>query len=198
MITLVVAAHPDDIEFGMGAVVAGLTNPVCVLSFQCTPARREEALRAFKHLGVSSDHVHFTSGSSYRELIAEYDVLFKAIQPDRVFTHFYGDSHQEHRLVYDCVIASLRSFPAASCLVWENNQPGAMTQETFSPRVFFPVSQEHMNAKIAALREHESQMKKYDTEQLFPFLYHAARRNGYLCGSIYAEAFFPIKLVLKL
>lgn len=196
MTTLVIAAHPDDIEFGMGGTLSQLESVVCVLSFQCSPARREEAARALGHLGVSQ--IRYTSATTPRELVADYDALVKEFAPIRVFTHFYGDSHQEHRLVYDCVLAALRHTPRVSCLLWENIQPGALTHEAFQGRVFVPLSSCAMEAKFTALREHTSQLQKYDVLRLFDFLRQKAATNGYLCGSPYAEVFFPVKLVLEL
>jgi len=195
---IAIAAHPDDIEFGMGALISMLPNPICIVSFQCQPHRQEEARRALGHLGVEPSRVFFTSATTHRGLIAEYDVLLADIQPTHVYTHFYGDSHQEHRIVYDCVLSALRLHPAASCLVWENNQPGGVTHQSFSSRIFLPVTEEAFAAKCMALSEHTSQMQKYDVPKLFRFLRNKAETNGYLCGSNLAESFNPIKLILKL
>lgn len=195
---LVIAAHPDDIEFGMGATLIQLERCVCVISFQCTEMRQKEAIVSLSKLGISSENILFTNAINHRDLISEYDLLFLKFQPTHVFTHFFGDSHQEHKMVYDCVISALRKFPNTNCLLWENNQPGSMTHETFSSRIFIPVQREHMERKINALTEHFSQMKKYNTEQLFEYLWNKSKINGYLCGSLYAEAFFPIKYIIKL
>jgi LmbE family N-acetylglucosaminyl deacetylase len=194
---LAVAAHPDDIEFGMGATISTLRNFTCILSFQCNELRREEARASLVKLGVAHNSIFFTQSADPRNLIKEYDQLFSKIQPSRVFSHFYGDSHQEHRLVYDCVTSALRKFPKTSYLLWENNQPGATTHEIFNPRIFIPVNHENMLAKLEALTENVSQMKKYDTASLFSFLWNKAQTNGYLCGVRYAEAFLPIKYVLE-
>ena len=193
-----IAAHPDDIEFGMGATVSQLPSVACILSFQCSDSRKEEARKSLRILGVKSENIYFTSSSEPRGLVAEYDALLSQLHPVRVFTHFSGDSHQEHKIVHQCALAAMRRFPEVTCLVWENNQPGSMTMETFSPRVFIPVSQESVAKKLESLRQHYSQMKKYDTDSLFAYLEHRAKINGFLCGSSFAEAFFPIKLVIEL
>jgi len=195
---IAVAAHPDDIEFGMGATLSQLQHVACIVSFQCNDERKKEVVASLRILGVDPTNIYFTSSSEPRGLVAEYDILLSKLNPVRVFTHFSGDSHQEHAIVHQCALAALRRFPKTTCLVWENNQPGSMTMESFSPRVFVPVTPDSINKKLDALRQHYSQMKKYDTSSLFTFLTDKARSNGFLCGSHYAEAFFPIKLVLEL
>lgn len=195
---IAIAAHPDDIEFGMGGVISLLKDVACIISFQCTPQRQIEAIRALNMLGVSSENVYFTKGTTHRDIISEYDSIFKKLNPLRVFTHFYGDSHQEHRIVYDCVISALRKFPSTDCFLWENNQPGAMTHETFAKRIFIPIRASHLESKLNALSEHYTQMEKYEKEKLFGFLRKQAEVNGYMCGTELAEAFFPIKCVMKL
>lgn len=196
MTTLIIAAHPDDVEFGMGGTLTLLHDVICVLSFQCSPLRREEAVRALGALGVS--RIRYTTATTPRELVAEYDAIVEEVAPVRVFTHFYGDSHQEHRLVYDCVLAALRRTPRVTCLLWENIQPGALTHESFQGRIFVPLTPSAIEAKLTALLEHTSQLVKYDRSRLFDFLRQKAATNGYLCGAPYAEIFFPVKLVLKL
>jgi LmbE family N-acetylglucosaminyl deacetylase len=198
MSTVLFAAHPDDIEFGMGGTLTRLHDVVCVLSFQCDMSRRLEAARALARLGVSSDRILYTTATQPRDLVAEYDRILETFRPMRVFTHFYGDSHQEHRLVYECALAALRRMPATTCLLWENIQPGALTHESFSGRVFVPLDADALDAKLGALREHTSQLAKYDTSRLLEFLRQKATTNGYLCGSPYAEVFFPVKFVLEL
>lgn len=194
---IAIAAHPDDIEFGMGATLARLETVACILSFQCTESRKQEAVSSLTILGVHPDNIYFTTSSDHRGLVAEYDAILSTLNPIRVFTHFSGDSHQEHKLVHQCALAALRRFPSTTCLVWENNQPGSMTMDAFSPRVFIPVTAEGVAKKMDSLRQHYSQMKKYDTETLFAYLEHKAKSNGFLCGSLCAEAFFPVKLVLE-
>jgi len=198
MTSVIFAAHPDDIEFGMGGTLTRLSDVVCVLSFQCDLSRRDEAARALGRLGVSPDRLVYTTATVARELIAEYDRIVERYRPVRVFTHFYGDSHQEHRLVYDCALAALRRTPETTCLLWENIQPGALTHESFAGRVFVPLTSEAVDAKLDALRDHKSQLAKYDASRLLDFLRQKAVTNGYVCGSPYAEVFFPVKLVLKL
>ena len=201
MNVLVFSAHPDDVEFGMGATVSKLTkmniHVTIVISFFFTHQRMDEARNSLSKLGVNKDNIIFTSGTSHRDIISEYDGIVERVSPNYVFTHFYGDSHQEHKIVYECCVTTLRKLPHASCLVWENNQPGAPTHNIFSPIIYLSVDTTDMVSKIEALKSHVTQMKKYNTDSLFKFLYDKASIHGYNSGSMFAEVFSPIKMIMK-
>lgn len=202
MKVLVFSAHPDDVEFGMGSTISKFTKmniPVSiVISFFFNSERRQEAILSLSKLGVRDINIFFTSGKDHRDIVSEYDSIISNVIPTNIFTHFYGDSHQEHKIVYECAITTLRKLPTTSCLLWENNQPGAHTHEKFSPIIYVSVDRSDFDAKISSLMCHETQMKKYNTDLLFKFLEHKALINGYNCGSVFAEVFFPIKMIMEL
>ena len=179
----------------MGGTLCQIPNTHVVISFFFSEARKDEARRSLAHLRVPETNIHFTTSKNPRELVSEQDTLMNEIRPVRVFTHFYGDSHQEHRCVQESAVAATRKNSEISVFLWENNQPGARTHELFKPVVYNPIEESELECKIAALREHESQMVKYDTSRLYSFLKDKARIRGQECGHVQAEVFEPLKVV---
>ena len=52
----------------------------------------------------------------------QLDILFKKLNPTSIFTHFKGDSHQEHKTVCDISISCSRNINC-NIYMWENTFP---------------------------------------------------------------------------
>src|SRR5437867_12410634 len=127
---LIVSAHPDDMEIGMGGTVAKLawskaivtslivtdggraSNPFGWTEQRMAEVRREEALRAAGVLGVT-DVVFFDEPDAADEINAtavkqKLTKLIARLQPTEVYTlHEELDRHPAHRLVGKLVRESL-------------------------------------------------------------------------------------------
>ncbi len=174
---LVVSAHPDDMEIGMGGTVAKLvelqtlvisvvitnggrsSNPFAWTEQRMAEARREEALRAADVLGVRE--VIFLDQPDAADEIDEVVVKQKLIeamarlQPDEVYTLDEAlDRHPAHRLAGKLVRESLLSSGIAlrGCC-WSYEIWGPFT---IWDRVEYI---DHCVAKkMAAIAEHKSQL----------------------------------------
>lgn len=128
---LIVSAHPDDMEIGMGGTVAKLAeskammtsvivtnggrapNPFGWTEQRMAETRREEALRAAGVLGVKDvvflDEPDAADEINYTAVKQKLTELIERLQPTEVYTlHEELDRHPAHRLagklVRECVL----------------------------------------------------------------------------------------------
>lgn len=128
---LVIAAHPDDEVYGMGGTIAKMAAQghevyVLIVTDGCTAQyagrpdlpeiiekKHAEALEANRLLGVKE--VHFGPFPDMRldtvphvELNRLIEETVDAVQPDVVYTHFYGDVNLDHQIVYRSTLVAVR------------------------------------------------------------------------------------------
>jgi len=212
---LAFGAHPDDIEFGCGAVIAQETRAgraahfvVCSRGEAATHGRPEEraaeAQRAAALLGASIEFVELDGDSHLEERTAHAITLaavLRRVRPGAVFAPSPVDNqHPDHwrlgRLVRDAArlaryggVHELRAWPPhriAQLLFY------ALTPESEPPAtapVLIDVSEpETIAAWVAAMEAHASQTtaRRYVDLQLA-----RARLHGLRAGVEYATPLFP-------
>lgn len=131
---LVVAAHPDDEVYGMGGTIAKLSAQGCevhvlIVTDGCTAQyagrpdlpeiirkKRAESREANRLLGVRE--VRFGTFPDMRldtvphvEVNRLIEETVDAVQPDAVYTHFYGDVNLDHQMVYRSTLVAVRPIP---------------------------------------------------------------------------------------
>lgn len=203
---IVLAPHIDDGELGCGATIAKLIQkeiPVYYVAFStCEESIPEgfprnilekEVKKATMKLAIEQENLiikkypvrHFPE---YRQQILE-DLVYinKKLNPDLVFTPSSFDVHQDHKTIYE---ESTRAFKNISILGYEfmwNNY-------SFGATLFSVVSGEHIQAKINAIKEYNSQKKRfYAAEKMIKGL---ANYRGLQISKEYAEAFEVIRWIL--
>ncbi len=200
---LAIGAHPDDIELGVGGSIAKFTEAgIAVRAVVLTKGevgnrhsldRVGETTKALKLLGVQDIHtMDFPDTrlhSRMTDIITYIEEHMKAVTPDRVYTMFVDDQHQDHRAVFEASIVACRAarqivcYETPSC--WSN----------FQPHMFEPIDEAIFDKKVAALTLHESQRDR-------PYTQPSAMRvkvqsRGQQVGVDYAEAFIGYKFVLS-
>lgn len=224
---LAIAAHPDDVEFGCGATLAKWAANGCEIShLVCTDGskgswdpdedtallvatRREEQRAASRALGGSGDVVFldWTDGELDAGVQQRWQVAYwiRRLRPDVVLGHDPWKRyrlHPDHRhagfLAVDGVVAardphffpeqSLAHHRPSALLLWEADEPDHFEDVTG-----------HVDAKIAALLEHRSQLRSTmdiddaaDEAQVERFRRHVLDRLagwGARIGVEHAEAF---------
>ena len=198
---LALGAHPDDLELGCGATLAKLaeaganiravvfTNGNRGGSAGCD--RQQETSRALTSLGVQSVCLHDFPDTRLHEhlneLIATIENHVRECAPDRVYTMFHGDRHQDHRAVYDASAVACRSVPQLLAYETPSSYPN------FIPTVFEPVDA-FIERKVAALQLHQSQGDRlYMHEEK---IRSAAHFRGVQVDLGQTEGFIPYKLIL--
>jgi len=199
---LALGAHPDDLELGCGATLAklvagGANITAMIMSDGGRGAdsrfdRAAEAREALLSLGVSQVVQHSFPDTRLHEhlneLIAAVEEQVRLVAPQRVYTMFHDDRHQDHRAVYQASAVACRTVPQILAYETPSSYPN------FVPTVFEPVD-EFIERKVAALKLHKSQGDRlYMHEEK---IRSAAHFRGVQVDLGQTEGFIPYKLVLS-
>ena len=197
---LALGAHPDDLELGCGATLAKLSDTgvsITALVFsegRCGTApefdRAEETEAALKALGVASVVQYGFPDTLFHEhlndLIKVIEGYVSELSPDRVYTMFDQDQHQDHRAVYQASSVACRKVPELISYETPSSHPN------FTPTMYERVDG-YIEQKIAALKIHASQSDRpYMDEET---VRAAIRFRGLQIGLHATEGFFPYRLV---
>ncbi len=125
-IVLAIGAHPDDVEIGVGGILAAHSHAgddltILTLSRGArggdADSRQHESLAAADMLGARlflKDLVdtEISGGGSTVRLIEE---VVREVQPTIVYTHSPHDRHQDHRAVNEAALVATRSVGTVAC-----------------------------------------------------------------------------------
>lgn len=198
---LAIGAHPDDIELGCGGSIAKFAAAgVHVRALVLTRGevgnrhhldRVDETRKALALLGVRDVHVDEFPDTRLHEhlagLIEHIEKHALELQPNRVYTMFERDRHQDHRTVHEASIVACRS--ARQILCYET--PSSWTN--FQPQVFECIN-DFLDLKVAALKLHKSQQDRLYTQP--EAMRVNAQFRGQQIGAAAAEAFIGYRIVL--
>lgn len=203
---LVLAPHTDDGELGLGGTIRHLVEQgkkVTYVAFstaqQSVPdgfpkdILKTEVKRATAKLGILPENLIIYNyevrklGYVRQEILEELIRLRKSSDFDLVFIPSLHDIHQDHTTIAQ---EGLRAFKNTTLLgyelIWNNL--------TFNTQCFVKLEKHHIDAKVEALKEYESQG---DRDYLSAdFIFSLARARGVQAGCRYAEAFEVIRLFL--
>lgn len=200
---LAVGAHPDDIELGCGGSIAKfvragahvrtliLTNGSVGNRDRAQFDRVQETKDALKLLGVTDilieDYPDTCLGEHLNELVKYIEGHVQELKPDRVYTMFEHDRHQDHRAVFHASTIACRSVRQVLCY----ETPSCFTN--FGPQAFEDID-EFVNLKVAALDLHKSQSDRPYTQP--DAMRSIAVSRGLQAGIGYAEAFINYRFIL--
>lgn len=198
---LAIGAHPDDIELGCGGSIARLiANGVKVRALILSQGRRgtladddraAETREALALLGVRDVVIRDLPDTRLWQHVNEMVDLIEGhvhiLKPQRVYTMFQHDRHQDHRAVYEASAIACRTVPQLLGYETPSCYPN------FMPTVFERIDTA-LEAKVASLKRHESQGSRvYMQEEK---VRAAAAFRGAQVGTGPAEGFIPYKIVL--
>jgi LmbE family N-acetylglucosaminyl deacetylase len=197
---LALGAHPDDLELGCGGTLAklcrrGIGVHAVILSDGSQGGKSEfdrtlESGAALKALGVATvtqyDFEDTRLHEALNDLIICIEEHVRALSPDRVYTMFHLDRHQDHRAVHEASVVACRS--VGQILGYETPS----SYPNFTPTLFEPIDA-FIDAKIEALKLHVSQGDRLYMHQ--EKIRSAAHFRGVQVDLGQAEGFIPYKLV---
>ena len=214
MNVMAIGAHPDDIEFGCGGTLINHKDNgdvviyVCMTDTESVDATQGKVIRtqdelksetqcAADVLGVDKVfylpfkdlHVPFSFDS-----VSQLETIIKQYQIDTIYTHWSGDSNQDHISTFKTTMAAARYVPNVYC--YEQIPIPRHTDNPMRINSYRDISRT-FDLKIKAAECHQSQFKKYEaagfdvTENLTTL----AKFRGIQANCKYAEGFQVIKQV---
>lgn len=221
---LVIAAHPDDEVLGMGGTIAKLTqagNEVYVLivtdgsSSQYRDSDELSKIIEDKKLETKAcADVLGVKKVFYGELpdmkldstphIAINQVIEKTIdevQPQFVYTHFWGDVNMDHQCVYKSTLVAVRPvmgqvvkelycYRVPSSTEWTPNKADTM----FMPNVFVDIEKES-EIKYEAFSKYTTELREYPHPRSIRYLRESDKTVGLRVGLFCAEEFVLLRKV---
>ena len=201
---LAIGAHPDDIEYGCGGMLAKYAKKGHdVFMFVASDGarggdgavRRREQDEAARILGAREvfwGGYLDTEVPLSRELIARLETAIQQVAPRMIFVNSPDDTHQDHRHLAQCASSATRYVP--NFLFYE----GPSTQN-FAPNCSTDIA-DVLDLKLACLEAHRSQVTKTNIEDLtiLELAKSCANFRGIQARVRYAEAFHSVRLLLNL
>ena len=201
---LAIGAHPDDIEYGCGGMLAKYAKKGHeVYLFVASDGarggdaeeRRREQEDSARVLGVRDvfwGGYLDTEVPLSRELIVQLEAVIRKIGPRMIFVNSPDDTHQDHRHLAQCASSATRYVP--NYLFYE-----VPSTQNFAPNCSTDIA-DVLDTKLACLEAHHSQMAKTNIEDLtiLELARSCATFRGIQARVKYAEAFQSVRLLLNL
>lgn len=213
MKVLAIGAHLDDIELACGGTLAkavskGHKVKMLVMSQsgytgldgetkRLDTVAVEEGRKAAYKLGLTDIDIlnYDTKDIPYHSAIVEaIEKKIIEFQADIIFTHWAFDTHQAHEGVAKSSISAARR--QNTIYMYEPISPSGRSYQPFRPQMYSNISK-YIDYKIEALKEHETEYRKYG-ENWIEGVKARARYRGYEMNVQYAEAFEVLRCELDL
>ena len=211
---MAVGAHPDDIEFGCGGTLLKHKKRgdkviyVCMTDTQSVDKTTNKVIRSHKQLkdetqcaadALGVDEIHYLPFEDLNvpfsiESVSELEKLIKKYEIDTIYTHWTGDSNQDHIATFKATRAAARYVPNVYC--YEPIPIPRLSENLMSINYYVNIDTT-FDQKIVAAECNKSQFKKYKevrfdvTENLTTL----AKYRGIQACCKYAEGFQIIKKV---
>ncbi|MCB9189678.1 MAG: PIG-L family deacetylase [Flavobacteriales bacterium] len=203
---LILAPHTDDGEFGCGGTINKLIEEGSDVYYVAFSACQQSVLKDFpsdilitevkaatSKLGIKKENLilfdYDVRTFNYRrqEILEDLIKLRSDINPDVIFIPSLNDIHQDHKTIAE---EGLRAFKFKTLLSYEM----PWNNISFSTSSFSILEERHVDAKVKALREYQSQAhRSYANEE---FIRSLATTRGVQIGARYAETFEIVRIIL--
>lgn len=219
---LVIAAHPDDEVLGMGGTIAKLVKSGCVVDVmivtdgsssqyrdsdrldEIISAKKKETRNCADILGVRDIYygelpdmkLDTTPHIRINQVIE--DVIDK-VQPDTVFTHFWGDVNLDHQNVYKSTLVAVRPvmgqvvkelycYRVPSSTEWTPNKADTM----FMPNYLVDI-EKFAEQKYKAFACYSTELREYPHPRSIQHLREIDKAAGLRVGMLAAEEFVLLR-----
>ncbi len=219
---LVIAAHPDDEVLGMGGTITKLVKDGCHVDVlivtdgsssqyrnsdhlaEIIEAKKKETRNCADVLGVRDVYygelpdmkLDTTPHIRINQVIE--DIIDK-VQPDTVFTHFWGDVNCDHQNVYKSTLVAVRPvmgqvvkelycYRVPSSTEWTPNKADTM----FMPNVFVDI-EKYAEQKYKAFTCYSTELRDYPHPRSVQYLRETDKVTGLRVGLQAAEEFVLLR-----
>jgi LmbE family N-acetylglucosaminyl deacetylase len=195
---LVLSAHTDDCELGVGGTIDRFKKEGHDITVLCFSYIDDEELKnefesAMKVLNVNRTILKdypVREFHNWRQHILDNIISIKKLRKyDIIFTHNLTDSHRDHKIIAEESIRAFKNDASifAYSIPW--NMPSGNNNN-----FYIKLTREHIDNKLKSLDCYLSQKEKdyFDPE----FITGLARVNGVICKSTYAESFNLISHII--
>ncbi len=219
---LVIAAHPDDEVLGVGGTIAKLTavgaecHLLIVTDGSSAQYRDSENLaeiietkkmetkgcanvlgfKSINYGGLPDMKLDKTPHITINKVIEN---VINEIQPETIFTHFWGDVNRDHQEVYNSTLVAVRPvmgqvvkelycYRVPSSTEWTPNKSDTM----FMPNFFVDIS-EYAELKYKAFAKYSTELRDYPHPRSVQYLREADRAAGLRVGMLVAEEFVLLR-----
>ncbi len=216
----VVAPHPDDEILGCGGTISRLvesgTDVHAVIMTKGMPplfdeqwveSVRTETLNAHRHLGIADTHFLDLPAAQLDQVgqarvNAALGECLDGIAPDLLFVPFVGDIHLDHQVSFNAAMVWARPrSPSAPKMVLayetlsETNWLAPGITPAFTPNCYIDIG-DHIDRKIAAFEQFESQVQKSPDERSPETIRALATVRGSTVYHHSAEAFMIVRIAV--
>ena len=201
---LIIAAHADDETIAMGGSIAkfrkqGHEVKVVIMTdstytnYDGTILRTysqvvDEFVKCMEILNVVDYQIlkFSTKDIPYDSTVVEaINQILDEFKPDKIFTHFYADTHQAHKNVALSTISATRNYN--DIYFFESFPPSGRSYIPFKTQLYIDISNT-IDIKLEALKAHQSQYQKYG-EEWIDATKARAKLRGFESNHKYSECF---------
>jgi len=204
---LVLAPHTDDGEFGCGGSIAKFMERgsdvyygAFSLCEESLPAGwpkdtlEKELIKATAVWGIEKSNLLIYRypvrrfAEHRQDILEDLVALQRNLNPTLVFMPSLNDLHQDHHIIAQ---EGRRAFKKTTILAYEM----PWNNITFSTQLFIRLERQHIDTKVAALKEYASQKEKSYANETF--IRSLAHTRGVSIDAEYAEAFEVVRWIVE-
>ena len=221
---LVIAAHPDDEVLGMGGTIAKLVKEGDVVDVlivtdgsssqyrdcdnlaEIIEAKKLETRHCADILGVRDVYYGGLPDmkldcTPHIEINQAIENVIDKVQPDTVFTHFWGDVNMDHQSVFKStlvaarpvsgqVVRELYCYRVPSSTEWTPNKADTM----FMPNYYVDI-EKYAEQKYKAFACYSTELRDYPHPRSVQYLRESDRTAGLRVGLLAAEEFVMLRKI---
>lgn len=219
---LVIAAHPDDEVLGMGGTIAKLVKEGSVVDVlivtdgsssqyreserlgEIIEAKKLETRNCANVLGVRDIYYGGLPDmkldcTPHIDINQAIECVIDKVQPDTVFTHFWGDVNMDHQNVYKSTLVTVRPvlgqvvrnlycYRVPSSTEWTPNKEDTM----FMPNYFVDI-EPYAEQKYKAFACYSTELRDYPHPRSVQYLRESDKAAGLRVGMLAAEEFVMLR-----
>jgi LmbE family N-acetylglucosaminyl deacetylase len=204
----VIVPHGDDEVLGFGGVIQKLSllnHSITVVV--CEPPADKRSQEQLLTLPSACTLLGAQNTILLNKEIVDTINFFQSVEqcliktdPSIVYTTFYGDNHQDHKTVFNCVSRAVRTWGPlnvkqffAGEILSSTDQSPKIAGNIFLPNYYEILSAEQVNIKKQALNLYKTEIRSFPHPRSSEGVEILAKARGMEAGTEYAEAFMCIK-----